>query len=75
MEFRDQLDNDQDYALLGLPAESDWILYAPNNFEPVLIHNPLEYELSNELGTIRAAHAICGGVPEHQRRADHCGQL
>jgi len=23
------------------PADSDWVLYAPNNFEPVLIHNRL----------------------------------
>ncbi|HEX4264687.1 MAG TPA: CotH kinase family protein [Verrucomicrobiae bacterium] len=50
IELRDDLDNDEDHPLLGLPAESDWILYAPDNFEPVLIHNPLIYQLSNEIG-------------------------
>src|SRR5439155_9339442 len=36
--------------VLGLPAESDWVLYAPNYFDRVLIHNPIGYELSNLAG-------------------------
>ena len=50
VEFRDELDNDKNCSPLGLPSESDWVLYAPNNFEPVLMHNPLIYKLSNEMG-------------------------
>jgi hypothetical protein len=50
LEFWDDLDNSADYSPLGLPAESDFVLYAPDNFEPVLIHNPLIYQLSNEIG-------------------------
>jgi hypothetical protein len=50
VEFRDELDNDSDLSPLGLPADSDWVLYAPNNFDPVLLHNPLIYELSNAIG-------------------------
>lgn len=50
IEFRDELDATRNLSPLGMPAESDWILYAPNNFEPILIHNPLMYHLSNELG-------------------------
>ncbi|MGA3142742.1 MAG: CotH kinase family protein [Verrucomicrobiota bacterium] len=50
MEFWDDLNNSADYSPLGLPAESDFVLYAPDNFEPVLIHNPLIYQLSNEVG-------------------------
>lgn len=50
VEFWDDLDNSADYSPLGFPAESDFVLYAPDNFEPVLIHNPLIYELSNEIG-------------------------
>ncbi|HTY88827.1 MAG TPA: CotH kinase family protein [Candidatus Acidoferrum sp.] len=50
VEFWDDLNNSADYSPLGLPAESDFVLYAPNNFEPVLIHNPLIYQLSNEIG-------------------------
>jgi hypothetical protein len=50
VDFWDDLNNDADYSPLGLPADSDWVLYAPDNFEPVLIHNPLIYQLSNEIG-------------------------
>jgi hypothetical protein len=50
VEFWDEFNFDQNYSPLGLPAESDWVLYAPDNFEPVLIHNPLAYQLSNEIG-------------------------
>lgn len=50
VELRDEFDADLDLPLLGLPADSDWVLYAPNNFEPILIHNPLAYDLSNQIG-------------------------
>lgn len=50
VEFRDEREVDRDLAPLGLPADSDWVLYAPNNFEPILIHNPLAFRLSNEIG-------------------------
>jgi len=48
--FWDELDNGTDCSPLELPPGSDWVLYAPDNFEPVLIHNPLIYQLSNEIG-------------------------
>jgi hypothetical protein len=35
---------------LGLPAESDWILYAPWTIDTALIRNPFIYEISNEAG-------------------------
>src|SRR2546428_13707337 len=50
VEFRDDFDDDKKASPLGLPEESDWILYAPNNFEPVLIHNPFIFDLSNQIG-------------------------
>jgi hypothetical protein len=50
VEFRDEREADRDLSPLGLPAESDWILYAPNNFEPILIHNPFIYEVSRRAG-------------------------
>src|ERR1039458_2973102 len=50
VEFWDDLNNSANYSPLGLPPESDFVLYAPDNFEPVLIHNPLIYQLSNEVG-------------------------
>jgi hypothetical protein len=39
-------------ALLGLAAEDDWVLHAPNptEFDPTLLHNPLAYALAQRLG-------------------------
>ncbi len=48
--FWDELDNNTDCSPLELPPGKDWVLYAPDSFEPVLIHNPLIYQLSNEIG-------------------------
>jgi hypothetical protein len=50
VQFWGDLTNAINLSPLGLPADSDWALYAPDNFEPVLIHNPLIYQLSNEIG-------------------------
>jgi hypothetical protein len=57
--FQDDLGNDEDYTPLGLPSESSWILYAPDNYEPVLIHNPLIYGLSNEIGRYASRTVFC----------------
>ncbi|MES1180649.1 MAG: CotH kinase family protein, partial [Verrucomicrobiota bacterium] len=57
--FQDDLGNDENYSPLGLPSESSWILYAPDNFEPVLIHNPLIYQLSNEIGRYAPRTKFC----------------
>lgn len=50
IQFLDQLNQEQHRPLLGLPAESDWVLYAPNGYEPVMIHNPFVHQLSRDLG-------------------------
>lgn len=46
----DEFSDEQHHALLGLPADSDWVLYAPNRFEPIMIHNPFVHQLSRDLG-------------------------
>jgi len=43
-------DLDRDVSLLGLPAESDWVLYAPYRFDRALINNAFMFELSNRIG-------------------------
>lgn len=43
-------DDDFDASLAGLPAESDWVLHAPFNFDRALIRNQFHYSLSNEIG-------------------------
>ncbi|MBL9172033.1 MAG: CotH kinase family protein [Verrucomicrobiales bacterium] len=50
VEFQDELGFGRDVDLLGMPADPDWVLYAPNNFEPILIHNPFAHQLSRDVG-------------------------
>ena len=52
--FWDDLNNGTDCSPLELPPGKDWVLYAPDCFEPVLIHDPLVYQLSNEIGRYAA---------------------
>lgn len=46
----DEFNDDRDLPLLGMPEDSDWVLYAPNIFDPVLIHNPFIHQLSRDMG-------------------------
>jgi hypothetical protein len=48
-ETRDAEARDADVSLLGLPAESDWILHAPF-VDKSLMRNHLAYELSRRMG-------------------------
>ena len=50
VKFWDELNDNADYMPLGFPSESDFILYGPDMYEPVLMHNPLIYQLSNDVG-------------------------
>lgn len=50
LELRNEFEEDKERELLGLPQDSDWVLYAPNNFEPILIHNPFAHQLSRDIG-------------------------
>lgn len=49
IEIRNESGLDTAVSLLGLPAESDWVLYAAYN-EKTLIRNALMYELGNRSG-------------------------
>ena len=48
--FKDDIDDDRNVSLLGMPAESDWVLHAPDWFDRTLINNALIYDLSNQTG-------------------------
>ncbi len=50
VEFLDEFNEERNLSPLGLPADSDWILYAPNAYDPVMIHNPFIYQLSRDMG-------------------------
>jgi len=49
IELRDKDGNDLDASLLGLPAESDWVLNA-SYIDKSLIRNVLTYKLANDMG-------------------------
>ncbi len=42
-------DDDFNTSLVGLPAESDWVLHAPYNFDRALIRNQIFMGLSNRI--------------------------
>src|SRR5205085_2483831 len=49
-EIQDELLQDRKVSLLGLPKQSDWVLYAPYT-DKTLIRDYLAYELCNQIGT------------------------
>ncbi len=46
----DEFDQDHDVKPFGMPADSEWVLFAPNEFDAGLIHNPFTMELSRQMG-------------------------
>lgn len=50
IQWTDEFDQDANKGILGMPSDSEWVLYAPNLYEPVFIHNPFMYELSRQTG-------------------------
>jgi hypothetical protein len=48
LEIRDENDEDFDVSLLGMPAESDWVLHGPFS-DKSLMRNALSYEWSNRV--------------------------
>jgi hypothetical protein len=57
-EVRDTADNDSNASILGMPAESDWILYAPYS-DKSMMRNALVYRLSNDLGRYATRTQYC----------------
>jgi hypothetical protein len=49
-ELQDELGLDRKVSLLGMPKESDWVLYAPYT-DKTLMRDVLAYELCNAIGT------------------------
>lgn len=50
VELWDEFNNDAEKSFLGLPAESDWVLYAPNAFDLSLMHNPIMHKFARDMG-------------------------
>jgi hypothetical protein len=50
IELWDEFNQDQDYPLLGMPSDSDWVLYGINGFDPGLMHNAIYQWLGKQVG-------------------------
>jgi len=50
---------DMDVSIWGFPAESDWILYGPAQYDRAIISNALAYELSNQAGRYAVRTRFC----------------
>ena len=59
LELRDAEGNDLDRAILGLPDESDYILYGAYNFDRALLRNPFIYEVSRQVGRYATRSRFC----------------
>ena len=57
-ETQDELGENNNVSLLGLPAENDWILYGPYS-DKSLIRNVLTYQLSNKMGRYASRTRFC----------------
>lgn len=59
IESHGELDDDVDIEPLGMPADSDWILHAPYNFDRALVRNAFIFELSNQVGAYACRTRFC----------------
>jgi len=50
VEAWNEVNEDKNISPLGMPGESDWVLWGPYDFDLALMRNPFIYELSNQLG-------------------------
>jgi len=64
LETRDERDRDHDVPLLGMPAESDWVLHAPYS-DKSLVRNAMMYKWSNAIDryAVRTRHLELFVVP------------
>ena len=58
MEVRNPDGSDSTVSLLGMPAESDWVLYAPYS-DKSLMRNILAYQLGRDLGHYAPRTKLC----------------
>ncbi len=77
LEIRDGRGNDLNTPVLGMPAESDWILYGAHQIDPSLMRNAFMYELSNQMGRYAVRGRFCEvfltTVTKDVERADYVG--
>jgi hypothetical protein len=50
VETIDEYGDNNNVSMVGFPADDDWVFYAINGYDKVLMHNPLAHELYRQLG-------------------------
>lgn len=68
VELRDNTEADAHYPLLGMPAESDWVLVAPY-YDRALIRNTFMYGLGRDMGLQAPRVAYAEVYVNHAQRA------
>ncbi|MDQ3051365.1 MAG: CotH kinase family protein, partial [Bacteroidota bacterium] len=58
IETRDSAGNNLNTTILGMPAENDWVLYAPYT-DKSLMRNPLTYSLAMDMGRYASRERFC----------------
>nr|WP_257955294.1 CotH kinase family protein [Nocardioides sp. B-3] len=56
-ELQDRAGDNRDARLLGMPADDDWVLYAPYS-EKTLMRNVLAYATARSMGRYRQPHPV-----------------
>lgn len=57
-ETRDSQGEDLDVSLMGLPAENDWVLYAPYS-DKSMLRNIMSYEMGRKMGNYCTRSVFC----------------
>ncbi|HLB73309.1 MAG TPA: lamin tail domain-containing protein [Sedimentisphaerales bacterium] len=55
----DEHNGDDAASILGMPADADWVLYAPYIYDTALINNALAYEMSRRVGPYACRTRAC----------------
>ncbi len=70
-------EDDRRAALLGMPEDGDWILYAPYYYDEALVRNSLAMEISNNVGRYaprtRYAELFLADQGDPLRESDYLG--
>ena len=59
IELRKEDGSDRNADVLGLPPGSDWVLYAPHNYDQSHLRNALCYELAHRIGLDAPQYRFC----------------
>ena len=59
VEIWDEYNQDNKVDFLGMPAESDWVLYAQDAYDTSYLHNPLTHQLCRDTGRYSSRTAFC----------------